>query len=110
MTRQLLKNITATYLKCAVPIFPLKAGHPGNQSSSVLMFLLCAAFFTLTEAICDPAGAMLAQTLHPRGTIVALETSTGNHLGWLSDTLPAFTVPVYFHVVRAIALWIKSSV
>ncbi len=45
------------------------------------MFLLCAAFFTLAEAICDPAGAMLAQTLHPQGAIVALETSAGSHLG-----------------------------
>ncbi len=45
------------------------------------MFLLCAAFFTLSEAICDPAGAMLAQTLHPQGAIVALETSAGSHLG-----------------------------
>lgn len=74
------------------------------------MFLLCAAFFTLTEAICDPAGAMLAQMLHPQGAIVALETSTGNHLGWLSETSPAFTVPVYFRVGRVgwkYSVWVQ---
>lgn len=71
--------------------FTLKASPIGNQSLSVLMFLLCAAFFTLPEAICDPAGAMLAQTLHPQGAIVALETSAGSHLGQLSKTPPALT-------------------
>lgn len=63
-------------------------------SLSVLMFLLCAAFFTLSGAICDPAGAMLAQMLHPQGAIVALETSTGSHLGWLSKAPPALTALV----------------
>lgn len=85
----LISSLTVTHLKWEGPIFPLKASRTGNQSLSVLMFLLCAAFFTLAEAICDPAGAMLAQTLHPQGAIVALETSAGSHLGQLSETLPA---------------------
>lgn len=87
----IISSLTVTHLKWAGPIFPLKASPTGNQSLSVLMFLLCAAFFTLAEAICDPAGAMLAQMLHPQGAIVALETSTGSHLGQLSKTPPALT-------------------
>lgn len=91
----LISSLTVTHLKWEGPIFPLKASRTGNQSLSVLMFLFCAAFFTLAEAICDPAGAMLAQTLHPRGAIVALETSTGSHLGQLSETPPVLSMLVF---------------